>query len=238
MSKIIAIVGFGPGTATAVAERFAAEGFSVASVGRNEERLAAGVAALSARGATAFGFPADAGDPVSVRAALRSIRSQMGPVSVLHWNAYGGLEAGDLLTADPAVLRSAFDAPIFGLLAGLGEVLPDLKNGGALLVSNGAFGDISSQMDAAAVVSNAMGIALSSSAKHKLVGLLAQRLKADGVYVGEVMVYGTIKGTPSGNDSSIDPAMIAQEFWTLYTTRNATRVSIGLPLGTHRDWEK
>ncbi|MBV8149744.1 MAG: short-chain dehydrogenase, partial [Candidatus Eremiobacteraeota bacterium] len=41
MPKVIAIVGFGPGTATAVAQKFGAEGFSIALIGRNEERLAA-----------------------------------------------------------------------------------------------------------------------------------------------------------------------------------------------------
>ena len=42
-NKSIVIVGYGPGTATAVAERFGKEGFAVALVGRNEERLAEGV---------------------------------------------------------------------------------------------------------------------------------------------------------------------------------------------------
>jgi NADP-dependent 3-hydroxy acid dehydrogenase YdfG len=87
MSKVIAIVGFGPGTATAVAQKFGAEGLSVALVARNEERLAAGVSALRAAGVTAFGFPADAGDPASIQAAIKNIRSQMGSVTVLHWNA-------------------------------------------------------------------------------------------------------------------------------------------------------
>ena len=41
-----------------------------------------------------------------------------------------------------------------------------------------------------------MGLALANAAKHKLVGLLAERLKADGVYVGEVMIAGAVKGTP------------------------------------------
>lgn len=46
MSKTIVIVGFGPSTSTAVAEKFGTEGFSVALVGRNKDRLAAGVLLL------------------------------------------------------------------------------------------------------------------------------------------------------------------------------------------------
>jgi NADP-dependent 3-hydroxy acid dehydrogenase YdfG len=236
MSKVIAIVGFGPGTATAVANRFAAEGFAVALVARNEERLTTGVAALRARGATAFGFPANAADPEAIRAVVRSIRSQLGPIGVLHWNLYGGGDAGDLLTADAASIRSAFDATVVGLLAATAEALPDLKTSGsgAILVSNGAYGELSSAIDEAAVKQQAMGIAVSSAAKNKLVGLLAQRLKGDGIFVGEVMVYGTIKGTPSGDSNSIDPALIAQEHWRLYQTRSETRAAIRTPAPTAR----
>jgi len=225
MSKVIVIVGYGPGTATAVAERFAAEGFAIAPIARNEERLAAGVAALSARGATAFGFTANAADPESIRTAIRSVRSQMGSICVLHWNVYAGLDAGDLLTADAASVRAAFDATGVGLLAATAEALPDLKQSesGTIFVSNGAFGEVSSEMDETAVNQHAMGIAVSCAAKNKLVGLLAQRLKGDGIYVGEVMVYGTIKGTPSGGSNSIDPALIAEEYWRLYQTRSETR---------------
>ncbi len=227
MAKLIAIIGYGPGTSASLAERFAKEGFSVALVGRDEKRLAAGVASLSARGTTASGFSANAGDPESIRATIRNIRSQMGPIDVLQWNVYGGLDAGDLLAAEPSSVRAAFDATVVGVLAATAEVLPDLKkNRGALLISNGAFGVIADEMDEIAVKQNVMGIAIASAAKNKLTGLLAHRLKSEGVYVGEVMVYGTIKNTPSGNDNSIDPTQIAEEYWRLYQARDVTRAEV------------
>jgi len=48
-------------------------------------------------------------------------------------------------------------------------------------------------MDEVAANQHFMGIALASAAKHKLVGLLAPRLKGEGIYVGEVTTYGTIR---------------------------------------------
>lgn len=223
--KTLAIVGFGPGTATAMAEKFGAEGFSLALIGRNEERLAAGVSALAARGIDAFAFPGDAGDPASIRSTLQLVRSHMGPITVMHWNAYGGLDAGDVLTAEDATLHHVFDVAVFGLLAATREVLPDLKKASdsAILISNGAFGEVSPQIDAFVTSSNADGLAMSSAAKHKLVGLLADRLKKEGIYVGEVMVHASIKGTPSGGDGSVDPVVIAQKYWDLYTARSETR---------------
>jgi NADP-dependent 3-hydroxy acid dehydrogenase YdfG len=223
--KTIMIVGFGPGTATAVAEKFGGSGFSVALVGRNEDRLKAGVSALKAKGIDAHAIPGDAADPASIRAAVRSVRSQVGPITVLHWNPYGGMDAGDLLTADQASVNKVFDVAVFGLLAATDEALPDLKrNGeGALLVSNGAFGLALPAVDEAVINLHVMGLALSSAAKHKLVGMLAQRLKGDGVFVGEVMVYRAIKTDPSVQGDTVDPAVIAEKHWELYQARSETR---------------
>jgi NAD(P)-dependent dehydrogenase (short-subunit alcohol dehydrogenase family) len=230
MSKTIVIVGFGTGISAAVAEKFGAEGFSVAIVARNEAHLAAGVSALSAKGIAAAGFAADASDPAAVRAVLGKVRATFGPIAVIHWNAYGGAEAGDLATTDPAVVRSVFDVAVIGLLAAVQEALPDLRNAkdGAVLVTNGAFGELSEQMDAYAIGAKSMGLALANAAKHKLVGLLAQRLKDDGVYVGEVMVAGVIKGTrfDSGASDAIQASTVADRFWELYRSRGETRARV------------
>ena len=65
---------------------------------------------------------------------------------------------------------------------------------------------------------------LANAAKHKLVGLLAQRLRDDGVYVGEVMVAGMIKGSAwdSGASDAIKASTVADKFWELYRSRSET----------------
>ena len=57
--------------------------------------------------------------------------------------------------------------------------------------------------------------------------MLAQRLKGEGVYVGEVMVAGTIKGTPwdKGN-ANLDASTIASKFWELYQARAEVRARV------------
>src|SRR5580692_3401977 len=102
MGKTILVVGFGPGISTAVAEKFGSAGFSVALVGRNEERLASGVLALKARSIDSAAFPADAGDATGMRAVVGKVRAALGPITAIHWNASSGSgEAGDFLTSDP-----------------------------------------------------------------------------------------------------------------------------------------
>jgi short-subunit dehydrogenase len=225
MSKTIVVVGFGPGISTAVAETFGAKEFAVALVARNESRLAAGVEALKAKGIDAAAFPADASDPAAIRSAIAAVRAGMGDITVIHWNAYGSGAGGDLLVTDSAAVRGVFDVAIVGLLAAVQEALPDLKgaDGGALLVTNGAFGEINPQIDAYAIRSKVMGLALANAAKHKLVGLLAERLKGDGVYVGEVMVAGLV--TPN-DGATIQASTVADRFWKLYQARGDIRARV------------
>jgi NADP-dependent 3-hydroxy acid dehydrogenase YdfG len=229
MAKTILVVGFGPGISTAVASKFGAAGFSVALVARNAERLAAGVAALKADGVAAAAFAADAGDPDSIGAAIGKARADIGPITVLHWNAYGGAEAGDLMATAPVASRGVFDVAVVGLLAAVQAALPDLKSTteGAVLVTNGAFGEVSPQMDALAVSLKSMGVALANAAKAKLVGLLAQALKGEGVYVGEVMVAGLVKGTAWDNGAAgIEASAVANAFWELYQARDQVRARV------------
>ena len=73
-----------------------------------------------------------------------------------------------------------------------------------------------------------MGLAVGNAAKHKLVGLLAERLRADGVYVGEVMVNGTVIGSAFDSGHGTLPAQdVAKLFLELYRGRAQTYAQIG-----------
>jgi NAD(P)-dependent dehydrogenase (short-subunit alcohol dehydrogenase family) len=222
VTKTIVVCGYGPGISAAVAKRFGREGFQVALIARNEQRLAAGVAALEASGIHAAAFRADLGDVAEVELALESVRAALGPITVLHWNAYA-TSGGDLLAIDAAATRAIFAVPVVGLLAAVKCALTDLERAqdGALLVTNGGFGLNDAGADERAVTFNAMGLALANAAKRKLVGMLAQKLKPRGVYVGEVMVLGSVKGSAWDNGTAtLEAATIADAFYDLYVSRS------------------
>src|ERR1700680_4437660 len=101
MTKTILVCGYGPGISNAVAERFGAEGFSVALAARSAERLAAGVKALEAKGIRAAGAPPSLADPAAAQALVGKVRETLGPITALAWSAYSA-GAGDLLAADLA----------------------------------------------------------------------------------------------------------------------------------------
>jgi len=222
VSKTIVVCGYGPGISAAVARRFGREEFQVALVARNAERLAAGVAALEATGVRAAAFRADLSQEAEVERVLESVRATLGPVTVLHWNAYA-TSAGDLLAADARAARAIFDVPVIGLLTAVKYALPDLERAqdGAVLVTNGGFGLNDPTIDERAVAFGAMGLALANATKRKLVGLLAHQLKSHGVYIGEVMVLGSVKGSAWDNGAAtLEAATVADAFYDLYLSRS------------------
>ena len=130
--------------------------------------------------------------------------------------------AQSVIAETPAQVRRA--------LGSLG--LPDLKKGpeSAVLVTNGGLGLFDAGVDrmGVGVEWNFMGLSIGNSAKHKLVRLLTEKLKPEGVFVGEVIVLGTVKGTVfDAGQSTLEPARVAEEFWTLYRARAEHSTQVG-----------
>ena len=212
MAKTLIVAGFGPGISHAVAEQFGQQGFQLALVSRSADKLEAAVATLKAKGITAQAFPTDLSKADDVRAMVAKVRAALGPVTALHWNPYGA-GGGDALSGDDAGLRNTFDIAVVSLAAAIGAALPDLEaTKGAVLVTNGGLGLFADQVDQTGVAWNAMGLSMANSAKHKLVRMLVHQLGPKGVFVGEVMVTGLVKGTAfDTGTATIEPASVAQK---------------------------
>ena len=226
MKKTIIVCGYGTGISDAVANKFGAEGFQVALVARTADKLEKAREALQARGVNAAAFPADLSDPDAAKGLVKRVTAQLGPVTAIHWNAYSNI-AGDVLTADAAALRTVFDVAVTSLVMVVQEALADLKSvKGAVLVTNGGLGLFDPEIDALAVQWNSMGLAVANAAKYKLIGLLTEKLRADEITVGEVVVTGLVKGTAwdTGN-ATVDPRTVAGMFWEIYSSRQSKVVT-------------
>ena len=71
MAKPVCVItGVGPGTGSALVRRFAAGGYRVAMLARNETRLTD----LASQVADTHVFPCDVSDPVKVDAAIRATK--------------------------------------------------------------------------------------------------------------------------------------------------------------------
>ena len=222
MKRTILVCGHGPGISDSVARKFGAEGFQVAIVARSADRLEIAAKALTDKGITAKAFTCDLGDMAAVTKLVADVRAALGPITVLHWNAYI-FSAGNLLTDSVDDLRKIMDVNVYGIIAATQQALPDMKSqkDAAVLVTGGGFAFYDPKVDAMAVEFNAMGIAVGKAAQHKLAGVLHEKLKADGIYVGEVVVLGSVKGTAfDRGQATLEPSAIADKFWSMYQSRS------------------
>jgi NAD(P)-dependent dehydrogenase (short-subunit alcohol dehydrogenase family) len=95
--KPVAVVaGAGPGNGAALARRFVGAGYATAILSRHRSTLAP----IENELATARGFECDVGDPVSVESTFARIRSELGEVDALLYNAGSGV-FGDVETITP-----------------------------------------------------------------------------------------------------------------------------------------
>ena len=123
------IVGFGPGVGQAVAQAFAAEGFSLALLARSREKVEAAADAFAATGSVAAAFPADAGDERSLETALAAARLRFGDPDVLVYNA-ANWRPGPTLAMRPDELVDDVRLCAVGALVAARTVAPAMKAAG------------------------------------------------------------------------------------------------------------
>ncbi|MGW4939596.1 SDR family NAD(P)-dependent oxidoreductase, partial [Streptomyces sp. NPDC004166] len=85
----IAIVGAGPQMGLAIARTFGAQGFNVALISRNREKLDNLVGKLEAEGITAAAFPANVLERDALTQALKDAATQFDGIDVLEYSPVG-----------------------------------------------------------------------------------------------------------------------------------------------------
>ena len=202
------ITGVGPGTGAALARRFA-EGYRVAMIARNQDRLAA----LEAEIEGAKAFPCDVRDSDALRATFEKIVAEMGAPNVVLHNAVGGA-FGDFLSIDPAVLQRNFEINAMALLRLAQMAAPAMIEAGrgAILCT----GNTSTYRGKALFA----GFAPTKAAQRILAESMARSLGPQGVHVAYVAIDAVIdvpwtrKAQPDKPDSFFcKPADIAGECW-------------------------
>jgi NAD(P)-dependent dehydrogenase (short-subunit alcohol dehydrogenase family) len=206
---ICVISGVGPGTGSALARRFAAGGYRVAMLARNEKRLAA----LEQELAGAKGYVCDVADPAQVETTAAAIERSFGAPSVLVHNAVGGA-FGSFLEIDPAVLNRNFQVNTMGLLYLARRFVPAMVSAGKGAVV--ATGNTSALRGKAGFA----GFAPTKAAQRILAEAMARDLGPKGVHVAYIVIDAVIdvpwtrerfKDKP--DEYFIKPAAIADEVW-------------------------
>jgi NAD(P)-dependent dehydrogenase (short-subunit alcohol dehydrogenase family) len=204
MDKVIFVIGMGPGVSAAVARRFGREGYAVGAVARNADKLDQQLAALRESGVRAAGAAADAGDIVSLRAALARLQAELGDAGVLVYNA-AGVTYRPLAQVSAEQFAADLSVSVVGAFVAAQQVLPAMRarRSGSVLLTGGGFA-----FEPMPVLAS---LGVGKAAIRNLAFSLHADLLDSGVHAATVTICGTVApGTP------FDPDRIAEAFWQLH----------------------
>jgi NAD(P)-dependent dehydrogenase (short-subunit alcohol dehydrogenase family) len=216
--SVCAVVGVGPGNGAAFARRFAAEGYAVALLARSTELTSKLAAELPGSRA----FACDVADAASVGRAFGAVRSELGDVDVLVYNAGSGVW-GTIEEVSAEAFETSWRVNTLGAFLVSKQVIAGMKaRGKGSIVFVGATASRRGMPKTSA-------FAPAKAAQRSLAESMARTLWPAGIHVsliivdGAVDLAGTRKRMPDRPDSFfIKPDDVAETaFWLTRQPRSA-----------------
>lgn len=220
-NKVALVVGAGDATGSAIAKRFAREGYIACVTRRSEDKLQPLVNAIIEDGHQAYGFACDARKEEEVIALVEQIESQIGSIEVLVFNIGANVPCSILEETARKYFKIWEMACFSGFLNGR-EVAKRMvtRNRGSILFTGATAG-----------LRGAAGFAAFAGAKHGIRALaqsMARELGPLNIHVAHVVVDGAIdtdfirtsfpeKYALKDQDGILDPEHIAENYWFLHS---------------------
>lgn len=192
--EVALVVGAGDAIGSAIARRFAQEGYTVVAVRRNGDKLQSLVSEIEAAGGNAHGWSADARDEEAITALFARIESEVGPLAVTVFNVGANVPMKILETSSRKFSKIWEMACFGGFLTGREAAKTMLPRGKGTIIFTGA----------TASVRGAAGFAAFASAKHGLRALaqsMARELAPENIHVAHVVI-----------DAAVDTQWIRENF--------------------------
>ena len=213
MKKTIFVLGAGNGCGNRVAEKFGKNDFRVVLMSRNAEHLAAYEKEFKEKGIEVYTKVADASNPHSVTKAFDELKAEFGVPDVLFYNV--GITTADsaLKVKDFDLLVERYKVDVAGAYHAILQVLGKefSEKNGAVLVTGGGL--------ALYPMNEYLPLSMDKAALRAMCLALHAELKKQNVFVGTLTVTDVI-----ATGSKCDPVILAEDFWKLYTERNACEI--------------
>jgi len=219
------IVGAGDGVGSAIARRFAREGYAACVTRRTADKLGPLVEAIEAAGGTARGFGCDARDEDAVVALFDEIERDAGPIEVAVFNPGANVNF-PIRETTSRVYRKVWEMACFaGFLAGREAARVMVPRGRGTILFTGA----------TASIRGGKGYAAFAGAKHGLRALaqsMARELGSSGIHVAHIIIDGAIDSAfirenfgdafeKRGPDAMLAVDDIAEAYWTIHAQRRS-----------------
>lgn len=234
MAKSIVIFGAGPGLGIEVARKYGQQGYQVALVARNQDRLQGLVSQLTQEDIAAEAFAGDLSRIAEIPTLVQAIRNRFGLIDALYFGPEPGPGFVAAAELKVEVAREKLELLFLSFVAILNEVLPELRarKAGPVLA---AFGG-----SAATGIPFLSGPGPALAATRNLIHALHGELAGEGIYAGMLTITATIErsayhqGVVSGAIKpdlppgfvvpDVDPAELAELLWQAAETRSTPEV--------------
>lgn len=216
MEKTIFVVGAGKGLGSAVARRFAENGFHAVLMCRSAEHLAEHQKEMQAAGFHADTQVIDASDRTGLAAAMAQAVQTFGVPDVLFYNVGMTMPDRELpggAGIDAELMQRRYQMDVLGAYTCIRQVLNEefRRKQGAILITGGGLSLHPS--------ADYLPLSMDKAALRAMVLALHPVCQAQGVFLGSVQVCDAIGGSPK-----YEPAKIADQFWKLYQDRTDAEI--------------
>lgn len=214
------IVGAGDATGSAIARRFAKEGYTICATRRHADKLQPLIQSIQAMGVQAFGFGSDARKEEEVMQLVEKIESEIGPIEVMVFNIGANVPCSILEETARKYFKIWEMACFSGFLFGREVAKRMVPRAKGTIIFTGATAGLRGSAHYAAF----------SGAKHALRALaqsMARELGPLNIHVAHVVVDGPIdtafiretfpeKYAKKQHDGIINPGHLAENYWNLH----------------------
>lgn len=221
-SKMVALViGAGDSTGSAIARRFARQGYTACVTRRSSDKLQPLVDEIRAAGGEAHGFASDARKEEQVAELVEHVESTIGPIEVFVFNVGANVPCG-ILEETPRKFAKIWEMACFGGFLTSQAVAKRMaaRRRGTILFTG-----------ATASLRGSANFAAFAAAKHGLRALaqsMARELGPTGIHVAHIVIDGAIdtafirdnfpaKYAEKDLDGILSPEHIADAYWYLHT---------------------
>ncbi len=179
------VAGVGPGLGASLARAFSREGYSLGLLSRKVQSSGPVAAQIRSHGGRAVALSVDVTQRDRVFEAIERIRAELGPITVLAYNA-SGFGRGSFLDLDPDTIRQSFEVGVMGAVHLAQAIIPDMLQAGHGFISlTGATASLRGRAGFAP-------LAIAKSSLRMLGQALAREFHPKGIHVVHVIVDGQI----------------------------------------------
>jgi NAD(P)-dependent dehydrogenase (short-subunit alcohol dehydrogenase family) len=218
--SVCCVIGAGDATGSAIARRFAQEGYTVCVARRNEEALRPLVQQIRDQGGHAFAFGMDARREEQVVSFFNQIEAEVGQIETVVFNVGGNVRFPVLETSAQKYFKVWEMCAMAGFLAGREAARVMLPRGRGTLLFTGATASVRGTAGFAAFAGG-------KAALRALAQSMARELGPKGIHVAHVIIDGLIdtafarehfaqRVADAGPDGILNPDHIADAYWWLH----------------------